>query len=306
MKIVIIGLGSIGKKHVDGILNLYPEAQIYALRNSKNSEAYKSVVNIYSKNEIPLNIDFIIISNITSSHENTILEMLDFKCPLFIEKPVISNLKNADEISKQIYKAGIKTYVACNMRFHPSIEFIKKYLEINSVRINEVNIYAGSYLPEWRPGKDFRNIYSANKAMGGGVHLDLIHEMDYCCWIFGFPESSKSLLLNKSSLEIDAIDSARYLLTYPDFCASISLNYFRRDAKRQIEIVTAEETIEVDLLKNIVASKFSNKVLFQSEFKIIDTYTMQIEYFINQIQAASEPMNNFENAVKVLKLAIDE
>ncbi len=306
MKVLIIGLGSIGKKHVDGILNLYPDAQIYALRSKYNSEAYKNVINIYNKIEIPTNINFIIISNITSSHEATILDMLDFKCPLFIEKPVISSLGNEYRILNQLAKAEIKTYVACNMRFHPCLEFIKNYIETNSIRINEVNIYSGSYLPEWRPGKNFKNIYSANKEMGGGVHLDLIHEIDYCCWIFGFPNSSKSLQLNKSSLEIDAIDSARYLLAYPNFSACISLNYYRRDAKRLIEIVSANDTIEINLLTNKVKSNLSNKVLFQSDFKIIETYTKQIEYFINQVSFGNEIMNNFENAIKVLKLAINE
>jgi predicted dehydrogenase len=306
LKILIIGLGSIGKKHVDAILILYPEAQIYALRTNSNSEDYKDVKNIYSKNEIPPNLDFIIISNITSSHGDTILDMLHYGCPLFIEKPVISDLKNADEIFHQLTKTGIKTYVACNMRFHPSIEFIKNYFKAENLRVNEVNIYSGSFMPDWRPGKDFRKIYSANKEMGGGVHLDLIHEMDYCCWIFGYPEYSKSLYLNRSSLEINAIDSARYLLVYPDFSASISLNYFRRDAKRLIEIITTDDTIVIDLLKNTVISNIRNMVLFESEFKIIDTYTKQIRYFINQIKSSSEPMNNFENAIKVLKLAVNE
>lgn len=306
MKVLIVGLGSIGKKHVDGILNLYPDAQIYALRSNFNSEDYKDVINIFSKNEIPPNINFIIISNITSFHGDTILEMLHFGCPLFIEKPVLSDLKNADEILNQLTKTGITTYVACNMRFHPSLEFIKNYIEEKNIRINEVNIYSGSFLPEWRPGKDFRNIYSANKEMGGGVHLDLIHEMDYCCWIFGYPESSKSLYLNRSSLGIDAIDSARYLLVYPDFSASISLNYFRRDAKRQIEIITADDTIIIDLLKNTVISNIKSEVLFEGKFKLVDTYTKQIRYFIDQIKSASQPMNNFENAIKVLKLAINE
>ena len=306
MKILIIGLGSIGKKHVDGILNLYSEAHIYALRTSINSEVYRNVINIYCKKEIPSNIDFVIISNITSSHEDSILNILDLGCPLFIEKPVISDLKNSDEIYYQLTKSRIKTYVACNMRFHPSIEFLKNYIETNSIKINEVNIYSGSFLPEWRPGKDFRNTYSANKVMGGGVHLDLIHEIDYCCWIFGFPQSSKSIHLNRSSLQIDAIDSAKYLLKYPEFIASISLNYFRKDAKRQIEILTVDDTIVVDLLKNTVMSNLSNKVLFHGEFNILDTYTKQVRYFVNQIQSLSDPMNNFENAIKVLKLAINE
>ncbi len=306
MKILVIGLGSIGKKHVDGILNLYSDVEIYALRTNYSAEVYKSVINIYSKKEIPSNIDFIIISNITSSHEDTILEMLDLECPLFIEKPVISDLKNSDKINYLISKSGVKTYVACNMRFHPSIVYIKNYIETHSLRINEVNIYCGSFLPDWRPGKDFRNIYSANKVMGGGVHLDLIHEIDYCCWIFGFPESFKSIQLNKSSLEIDAIDSARYLLEYSDFSASISLNYYRRDAKRQLEIVTDNDTIVVDLLNNKVTSNLNNIVLFHRDFNVIETYSSQVEYFVNHINSVNGPMNNFENAIKVLKIAINE
>lgn len=305
MKALIIGLGSIGKKHVDGLLKLYPNAQIYALRTYSNSEIYKSVINIYKKDQIPLDLDFIIISNITSYHAETILEMLDFGCPLFIEKPVVSNLSKVNKISCQLAKTGVQTYVACNLRFHPTLEFIKNYVATNSIRINEVSIYSGSYLPEWRSGADFRNIYSANKAMGGGVHLDLIHELDYCCWIFGFPESSISLQLSRSSLQIDAIDSARYLLTYPDFSACISLNYFRRDAKRVIEIVTENDTIVVDVLNNIVTSNISNKVLFQNNFNITETYTKQIDYFIKQIKLGRELMNNFENAIKVFKLAIN-
>ena len=306
MKVLIIGLGSIGKKHVDGILNLYPDTEIYALRSNLNSEHYRNVINIYQKIDIPSNIDFIIISNITSIHGDTILEMLNFRCPLFVEKPVLSDLKNAEIIYNQLTKSGITTYVACNMRFHPSLEFIKGYLEEKNLRINEVNIYSGSFLPEWRPVMDFRSIYSANKDMGGGVHLDLIHEMDYCCWIFGYPESSKSLFLNRSSLKIDSIDSARYLLVYSNFSVSISLNYFRRDAKREIEIITDEDTITIDLLKNKVTSNITKEVLFEGNFKLIDTYNKQIRYFIDKINSASQPMNNFENAIKVLKLAINE
>ena len=306
MKVLIIGLGSIGKKHVNAILNLNPDAQIYALRSNTNSEKYKEVINIFNKNEIPSNIDFIIISNITSAHRNTILDMLHVGCPLFIEKPVLSDLKDAHKIFEQLNDKGIVTYVACNMRFHPCLEFIKSFLEENPIRINEVNIYSGSYLPEWRPGKNFRNIYSVNKEKGGGVHLDLIHEIDYCCWIFGFPQSSKSLYLSCSSLEISSIDSSRHLLVYPYFSTSITLNYFRRDAKRQMEIISSDDTIVIDLLENTVTSRITGQIIYNTKFQLVDTYLKQMKYFVDQIKSRSTPMNNFETALKVLKLAINE
>jgi predicted dehydrogenase len=306
MKILIIGLGSIGKRHADALQQLYPSSEIYALRNVRTNEKYKNVINIFCKNEIPANIDFIIISNITSFHENTIFNMLDIGCPLFIEKPVLSNLKNAEKISERLNKDGIKTYVACNMRFHSCIKFVKDCVEDDLFRINEVNIYSGSFLPEWRYGKDFRCIYSANKLMGGGVHLDLIHEIDYCCWIFGFPQFSECVLTTRSSLKIDAVDSARYILIYQYFNAMITLNYFRRDPKRRIEIVTEDDTIEIDLLTNIVKSKVRNEILFQCEEKINDTYIKQMKYFCTQMESGIELMNNFDYATKVLKLALNE
>lgn len=304
MKILIVGLGSIGKKHVEGILNLYPFAEIFALRSSKNQVKFRSVINIYSLSEVPQDLTFIVISNISSKHVDSIISFIDFNCPLFIEKPVLINLNSAVKISSLLKKFDIMTYVACNMRFHPSIEYLYKYFSNNTIKINEVNVYCGSYLPEWRPNVDFRNVYSSNKSMGGGVHLDLIHEMDYICWLLGFPISVLSMHSCASSLEIDSIDSARYLLKYQDFSASITLNYYRLVPKRQIEIITSDDIILVDLLTNKITSELSGKPIFQSEFDMSDTYTKQIKYFTDKVFKGELPMNNFDEAVEILKLAL--
>ena len=123
---------------------------------------------------------------------------------------------------------NIITYVACNLRFHPCIIYLRNILSKNILIINEVNVYCGSYLPDWRPGVNIRTIYSSNPNMGGGVHLDLFHELDYTVWLFGHPKVSKSFLRSASSLNIDSIDYANYILEYNTFNANIILNYFRR------------------------------------------------------------------------------
>jgi predicted dehydrogenase len=306
LKILIIGLGSIGKKHVNAIFLLYPDAQIFALRSKIDSDQYLNVINIFHKNEIPTDLSFIIISNITSSHEQTINEMIGLNCPLFIEKPVLSDLRNIKHLSDKIKENSIQTYIACNLRFHPALQFIKHYIEVNHPRVNEVNIYSGSYLPDWRPGKDFRTIYSANAEEGGGVHLDLIHELDYCTWLFGFPDETFNMKTNNSTLEISAIDNARYIFKYPGFTVGITLNYFRRDAKRQIEIVTETDTIVIDLLKNKVTSLINDEILFERKLNMLETYESQMKYFVGCIQSKNSPMNDFNYSVEVLKLAINE
>jgi predicted dehydrogenase len=306
LKILIVGLGSIAKKHIAAIINVCPNADIYALRTNIKSETYDNVKNIFSLNEIDFKLDFIVISNITVSHEKTILDMCKFKCPLFIEKPVLHNLDNYKKIAKELEKNSIITYVACNLRFHPALNFLKQYLKVNNHQINEVNIYCGSYLPDWRPNEDFKKYYSSNNALGGGVHLDLIHELDYCTWLFGFPLSSEAIKRNVSTLKIDSYDYAHFSFYYSNFIASITLNYYRRDRKRQIEVITDNQTIIVDLLDNVIIDVVNKKTLFQQQFDIFDTYKSQMKYFIDSILNKKTLMNDFDYSVKVLKLAIYE
>lgn len=306
MNVLIIGLGSIGKKHIDALKKLEPNAVVFALRSSKGEDVYLDVKNIYSILDIKTTIDFVIISNVTSEHEKSILIAINLNCPIFIEKPVLNSIANAENISKELAIKNIHTYVACNLRFHPAIQFISDYLKKNDLKINEVNIYSGSFLPDWRKGKNFRETYSSQKNLGGGVHLDLIHEIDYCTWLFGLPEKVVSVKRSVSTLNIDAFDYANYIFQYPKFAATISLNYYRRDKKRQIEILTDDTTILIDLEKSKIIDLIKNEIVFSKNFNILETYLDQMSYFIENIRSNNQPMNSFSNAVNVLKLAINE
>lgn len=117
------------------------------------------------------------------------------------------------------------------------VRFIKDDLH-RLGKIAEVNVYCRSDLRTWRNGIDFRKSYSVRKDLGGGVHLDLIHELDYVYWFFGKPEALHRRMTSKSSLQIDSIDYANYSLAYSNFSVNIILNYFRTAPKRQIEIVS--------------------------------------------------------------------
>ena len=306
MNILIIGLGSIAKKHILAINKIINEATIYAYRSTSNSESINGIINVNSLDSIDFVIDFIIISNPTSLHEETIIRCLKFNCPLFIEKPALLDLRNANVIIKQLKNANIATYVGCNMRFHPALIFLKKLILNLKSNINEVNVYFGSYLPDWRPGRDFRKIYSSNPILGGGVHLYLIHELDYCIWIFGNPIFSRRLLRSNSTLNIDSIDFANYSLIYQKFTVDIKLNYYRKDSKRQIEIITSDDTIMADLNTNCVYSLINGIKYFEQPFNINDTYFEQMKYFLNRMNSATGLMNTLEESVEILKIALND
>jgi predicted dehydrogenase len=305
MKVLIIGLGSIAKKHIDAIRKLDELAQIFALRSSLNSKSdVVGVTDIYSLNDLKIaDLDFIIISNPTSEHFSTIKQLSQFNIPLFIEKPLFSEItEDTQYLVDQIESKNIKTYVACNLRFLECLQHLKEIIKVKVV--NEVNVYCGSYLPNWRPGVDFKTIYSANKEMGGGVHIDLIHELDYVYWLFGSPLKTQTFFSNNSSLNITAFDYANYLWVYNEFSASIILNYYRKDSKRTIEIVTEEGTYHVDLLKNSI--ELNGDVIFISDNKIIDTYTKQIVFFVENVVKKGEKFNTIAEANTILKLCMKD
>jgi len=305
MKILIVGLGSIGKKHIDAIKKVLPNADIFALRSKKTVEKYLDVTNLFKFEEISSeNFDFAIIANPTSEHKNTINQLTQFGFLLFIEKPVFSALDSV-EVINSISDKRISTYVACNLRFLDSIKFIKGKLKTPRLKkLNEVNVYCGSYLPDWRPNKDVRKSYSANKELGGGVHLDLIHELDYLYWLFGIPKEVKRNFKSQSSLTITAFDYANYILDYEGFCANVILNYYRRDPKRSLELVFEDETWNVDLLKNQITC--NQQVIFSSEQRISDTYQNQMEYFLNCLEAKTNTFNTIFDAYHVLKICLDQ
>ncbi|MGB1004742.1 MAG: Gfo/Idh/MocA family protein [Salibacteraceae bacterium] len=301
MRVLIIGLGSIAKKHIDALNSLRKDITYLALRSSKNSEPYKNVQNIYDLAEIKEALDFCIISNPTHLHFDAINQAIDLNIPLFIEKPSLMTLDKADVLLDKIKTNNTLTHIAFNLRFHPVLNFLKKHL--SEKKVLEANVYCGSYLPNWRPGVDYRKVYSAIAEMGGGVHLDLIHEIDYSTWLFGFPENTSSIRKNISDLEISSFDYANYQLEYPNKAVSITLNYYRKEAKRLLEIITKTGVIYADLLTQKVWND-KEEVLFQSNVPILDTYVKQMEYFLKLISSGKQSFSTFENSLENLKICL--
>lgn len=305
MRILIIGFGSIARKHVIAIKKIAPDAKIYALRSSKNKIIdFEDIQSVYDWQEIPKNIDFVIISNPTSKHFETIKKAVSLKVPLFIEKPVLATLNGAQELLQKIKENRIITFTACNLRFHPSIVYLKKVL--NKKKPLEYNSYSGSYLPEWRPNQDYRKNYSAIEELGGGVHLDLIHEIDLSYYLLGNPINTQSYKSKKSDLEINSKDIAHYVLEYSSTSAFITLNYYRRDPKRNIELIWDNDSWFVNLLDSSIVDSHNNLLFMDKSFNFLNTYYEQMNYFIQNISGRKKPMNSFEEGLETLNIALDE
>ena len=308
MKICMVGLGSIGARHLrnlpDVLSTRKTEFQIDAFR-SNNRELPEDVKRLLIKQyfheaELPNDYDVAFICTPTSEHFKTIRMMIPRAKHLFIEKPVFVNCSEGSSLSLQ---TGQIYYVACPMRYSKLLITLRNML--HEKKVFSARIISSTYLPAWRPNTDYRKIYSASAKMGGGIELDMIHEWDYVCWLFGFPQEVSVYIGKVSDLEIDSNDIAVYIGKYQDKLVSVYLDYFGNPWKREIELHTSDGTIVTDLIQQQIRMLKNGTVLDCTE----DRDAMQkreLSCFFDMIDGKCENTNSVETAIKMLSIAKGE
>lgn len=305
MKVCFFGLGSIGQRHLINLvqicINKGVKLSVHAFRTT-----YKPIDNdldrliekvILSESELDNDYDLTFVTNPSHIHFNTIMLMRSKTKHMFIEKPLVdSNKYDFDNLG--LNEAGVY-YVAGPLRFSSVIQYLKDDI-LRNEKIYSARVICSSYLPDWRPGVDYRNVYSAKKDEGGGVCIDLIHEWDYITHLFGFPEEVKCFCGKFSDLEIDSEDLAVYIARYKDKLVELHLDYFGRTPSREIQLFTREYTIVGDIINNTI--KFSNNkapITFRNERN--DMYLQEMEFVVNRI-IKGDTFNNIEPCRRVLDL----
>jgi len=248
--ILISGYGSIGRRHANILSSIVKKRNITILTNQKLSN-FSTINTLKELNKI--NPHYIVVCNPTSDHLNKIkfIEKNFKNKSVLVEKPLFS----------KPYKINVKKnkyFVGYNLRFNPIINFLKK--KIKSKKIWSVNIFCGSYLPDWRKNINYNKSSSAKKRYGGGVLLDLSHELDYVQNLFGKIKIEHCKSRKLSNLNIETDDFLNLIgKTKKVPSIQVSLNYFTRKPTRQIIIDGKNISIQADLIKKNVICYDGNK-----------------------------------------------
>ena len=267
MNVIVVGYGSIGKRHVDNLLKIKQIDQIIVCSNHldsfQNHPEKERLKVVHSLEELsPMmskwrQFNFAIIANETYKHVETAHILAESGIHLFIEKPISNYFKKAISLKKLAGNKKIKIFIAYNFRFLGAMQYIKNQIGggvIGSLCFAEIE--AGQYLPAWRPLSDYRESYSARKEQGGGVALDLSHEIDYMRYLFGDPVSWKIMKSKVSDLDIDSEDIFKGIYRFSSgFLCSVHTDYIRNNKKRGINIVGSKGSIECDFIRTKVSRK---------------------------------------------------
>ena len=308
MEVLFVGLGSIGTRHLRNLFQVAKEkgieVQADALRSSMRPLA-EDVERLLRAQYVSYDqlghYDAAFITNPTHLHAHTLAELAGKVDCFFIEKPIFEG--TGYDLEQLGLGPNQKAYVAAPMRWCGTFLALKERMP--DLKPYSARVICSSYLPEWRPGVDYRTVYSAHKEMGGGVTIDLIHEWDYLVDLFGAPLEMYNFKGTYSHLEIDSDDLSVYIARYPSLLAEVHLDYFGRTYRRAIELFCKEGTVTADFGAGTLT--LENGEVIHCEEPVNQRYLREMDYFLDYAgKGKGESINSPAMAQKVLGLTLGE
>ena len=245
-KILIVGFGSIGKRHFRNILT---KKNMDILICSKRKDLKFKEKNVKVISTIDKAIlekpDMAFITNETSFHVKAAIKLAKVGIDLFVEKPLSSTSNGLKELEKIVKKRNLISLVGCDHRFHPCLEKIKQIIDCNKLgRIFSVQVESSSLLSDWHPYEDYRKGYSARRKLGGGIITTMTHELDFLRWFFGDIKEIFSITKKVSDLDIDVDDISSMSMIFKNgIIGELHLDYFARPEFKSCKIRGSKGTL---------------------------------------------------------------
>jgi predicted dehydrogenase len=311
-KILVVGYGSIGKRHVENLLSISNlEIIVCTKRNDINKLKKHTKVYHTINQSLKEKPDIGIIANETSLHIPTAIKLAKEGLDLFLEKPLSNSLKDVEKLHAIVKKKKLITQMGCNLRFHPCIKKIKSLIEQQKIgKIISAQVQNCSYLPDYHPWEDYRKGYAARKDLGGGIILTQIHEIDYMYWFFQDVENVISMSGKLSDLDIKVEDYVSSLLKFRNkIIGELHMDYFQRPDFRSCKIRGTKGEIYWNSDNNCVNIYNMNKKRWETELEVKNyernfSYIEQLKHFLKCIKHRKETINDLEQGITTLKIAL--
>lgn len=335
MKVLVVGLGSIGQRHLQNIISLQPKIEkivdekieLFSLRSNltsrkvirdgsvikiNNFDTYYNLKTLTSlSSAINISPDVVFITNPTSLHVKMAEVFASLGSHLFIEKPLDSKKTGVDNLIKIVKEKKLVTMVGYQTRFNPLIRELKRYLDKNSKKTVSASFAWHTYLPHHHKYEDYSKGYAAKRSLGGGVIMGLIHEIDLIYYFFGLPNRVSAFAGKLSELKMDVEDTAKILMKYTknsrEFIVDLSLSYAQMHEERGFTLRLDDSTVVTDLVNNktIIYNK-DGKVAkkMRTSIERNDLFKNEIIHFFKCIANNRNTGIDISDALESLKIAL--
>lgn len=314
MRGLIIGWGSIGRRHAECLRAVAPDCELVVWRQQAvDTVASRAAVDIAAQvifsaeAAISSAPDFAIVANPAPHHVPTARILMQHSIPMLIEKPLACDMQDVALLRSDLQERHVPLMVGYVLRFHPALIQTKALLQDNSIgRPLHARLFVGQHLADWRTTADWQNGISARRAAGGGALLELSHEIDLAFWLFGTPSGVVARIAPSSLPGIDAEDNTDLLLDLPDgMVVNIHLDMISRPARRVIEILGTDGAIQVDLISGKIAlwqnahpERGAAPAIHAVERNYI--YQQQLQHFLDCLHTGRPPCIDFEAGAAIV------
>jgi predicted dehydrogenase len=324
MRVLLVGLGSIGRRHLGNLRRLLPSADVTVWRRSPPGS--KSGGGLAAREGLPEGADRLvfgledalatrpdlaIVAGPASTHVEIALPLAEAGVHLFVEKPIADRLAGVDELIRRCRARGRVLMVGYTLRFYPPLRRLREALRDGVIgRPLAVEATVGQYLPDWRPRRDYRDTVSARAELGGGAVLELSHEIDYVRWLTGEVVAVTGRVARLGDLAIDVEDSADFVMECDTgVMANLHLDMLQRAPTRRARVIGTDGTLELDLIRHelrryTAASGAWSTLLAAPRLDFNEVYLDELGHFLACVEAGTVPLVTATDARRVLEIAL--
>lgn len=319
MRILFIGLGGVGQRHLRNSIDLLGDPDIHAFRmrgltsevtnslDKRDKENIEKKYSITTHNNLDQALsaepDAAIIANPSSMHFDVLKACLIKNIPCFVEKPLVTDSDGFDELLALDNFAVNCSMVGFQLRYNPVIQKLKEI--INNGHIGNVlscRAEVCEYMPGFHPYEDYRELYCSKRELGGGVVMTQIHELDILIHLFGIPETVYALGGHLSELEIDVEDSVDVLMRKGLTSFFLRMDYLQKPRRRSGVVYGEKGWIEFDLVD--LSLKTSDGAQHRwADFERNNMFVDELYNFFQSVKNKKQPDISLKEGLKSVHLA---
>lgn len=241
MKVLVIGLGSMGKRRVRclqalGVTDIVG-ADLRADRREETSAKYGvAVVEQFADALRGQQFDAAVISLPPLAHVVAMRACIAAKVPFFVEASVVDD--GLAEVIADVERTGLVAAPSTTLHFHPAIREVTRIVKSGKLgKLSNVMLHSGQYLPDWHTYENVSEYYVSEPKTGGAREI-VPFEMTWFTEVFGYPRRVAGNF--RKTIEIEGAeyidDTYNCLLDYGTFLATVTVDVVSRHATRRLLI----------------------------------------------------------------------
>jgi predicted dehydrogenase len=313
---LLIGSGSIGRRHLQVIREILPQALVTLLRQPNPPELEAELATQFDRVVSDFGAaldpppDFAVIATPAPTHVDFARALAEAGIPMLLEKPLSDESTGCAELARICRAKRLTVLVGYTLRYHPGFQALAERIAGGAIgRPLSARAEVGQYLPDWRPDTNYRQSVSARRVLGGGALLELSHEIDLVRSLFGMPLSVVASLDRLGDLEIDVEDTVEMISHHEHsgqrMVASVHLDLLQRPARRKFTVAGTDGTLELDFIAGqllLHRSDGSSDIPFPAVAHRNQLYAAELDDLLASMRSGRAPRVGLDDGIETLQI----